>query len=372
MIAEAILDEGWELDIVFGFDGPFVHRMAGPNCRAHVVPHRNWLRRPGLIRFLRNRRDEHHASAAIESLFREIQPALVYVNSLVSYAAVRAAVRLGIPVVWHIRELFADEMGELHWPTPWAKPWIRRIIHQSATSIVVNSNTVRRNVLGTNVSGNITVIPNAVPDSFFESQLSAEDARRTLKLPSDVPLVGFPGTLRPVKGHHCLLDAVPAILSVEPDCMFAVSGVNDSQYSRDVIDRARLSEFGGRIVFTGAMNDMRTFYRACNVCCIASESESFGRTAVEAFACRVPLASTTSGGLADIVKHNVNSLAIDRGDAEQLSRAVLTLLQDNRLAERLATTAFEDGIRLYSQTTCAKAVTSVIRETMCNSGSVVA
>jgi glycogen(starch) synthase len=291
------------------------------------------------------------------------------VNSLVSYAAVRAAHRLGIPVVWHIRELFADQKGELHWPTSWARPWIRRVISQSATALVVNSNTVRRNVLGANALGNITVIPNAVPDSFFHYELSKEEARKTLQLPGDVPLVGFPGTLRPVKAHHVLLDAIPKILSAIPDCVFPITGVNDSDYSRDLIKQAQVSEFGDRIVFTGAVADMQAFYRACNVCCIASESESFGRTAVEAFASRTPLVSTTSGGLNDIVNHDVNSLAVDFGSAAQLSRAVVKILEDGSLAACLTKAAFEEANELYSQAKCAQSVTSVIRDVAVASGS---
>lgn len=367
-----MLDEGWELDVVFGFDGPFVERMVGPRCRTHVVPHRNWLRGPGVIRFLRNRRDEHHASAEMESLFRKQRPDLVYVNSLVSYAAVRAADRLGIPVVWHIRELFADEKGELHWPAPWARSWVRRIIEQSATSIVVNSNTVRQHVLGPNSTANITVIPNAVPDAFFQSQLSIDDARQIVNLPPSAPIVGFPGTLRPVKAHDILLDAIPTILSAVPDCTFAITGVDDSAYSRQIIQRANDSGFNDRVVFTGAVADMSAFYRACDLCCITSESESFGRTAVESFACRVPLVSTTSGGLADIVQDRANSLTVDYGNAEQLAQAVIELLQDRALANQLADAAFEDANRLYSQATCASAVTSVVRDAMTRSGSAAA
>ncbi len=362
MIVKAILHQRWTLDVVFGFPGPFVERMASSDCATHVIPHRNWLRTPGLMRFAQNLLRENSAARNIEVFLRESRPQLVYVNSLVSFAAVRAANRLGIPVIWHIRELFSDEEGELYWPTKWSKSLIRRTVRKMATTIVVNSSTVCRNVLGSQ-AGIVTVIPNAVPDNFFNLQESKNEARQSLGLPLDGHIVGFPGTLRPVKGHQTFLDATSVINAEQHDCHFVVTGAVQSEFARGVVASAESSPVSEKIHFIGAVDDMSRFYRACDVCCIASQSESFGRTAVEAFASQTPLVSTTVGGLADIIKDEKNALAIQPGDSAALAHQVIQILNDKRLAVNLTESAYAEARQKYTEQQCSDAVIKLIRST---------
>lgn len=364
MIAHAMLEEGWELDIVFGFEGPFVQRMSGPKCRTHVSAHGNWLRHPGLFRFLRNLRREQTAVRQMVGLFRNIKPDLVYVNSLVSYAGARAANQLGVPVVWHIRELFSDRKGELHWPVAWAKPYIRRVIRSYAANIVMNSNSVRHNVFGRNTVRNIEVIRNAVPRSFFQPHSQELTVPGYPGLNIRGPIVGFPGTLRPVKGHRVFLAAIGSILEAVPNSHFVITGAVKSEFAVALVNEVEAGPHRERVHFVGEVRDMRDFYRAADVCCIASESESFGRTAIETFACRTPLVSTNSGGLADIVDHEVNCLVTEFGNANQLARAVVRLLTDPQLSRRLTSAGYDKAVKYFGDQACSSAIIRVVRNSL--------
>ena len=53
-----------------------------------------------------------------------------------------------------------------------------------------------------------------------------------------------------------------------------------------------------------------------------------GRVLVEAMAAGKPVVASRVGGIPDLVKHGENGFLVEPGDAEGLSQAILTLLND--------------------------------------------
>ncbi|MDC0318783.1 glycosyltransferase family 4 protein [Akkermansiaceae bacterium] len=203
-------------------------------------------------------------------------------------------------------------------------------------------------------------IPNAVFHDFFKSRGNKVDCQNNLMLPNGVPLVGLPGTLRPVKGHSIFLKAIPLIIDEIPNCHFAITGAIDSDFARSLVETAELAPYAGRVIFTGEINDMLSFYHACDVCCVPSISEPFGRTAVECFATRTPLVATAVGGLNDIVRHDDNALVVPVADENALAKSIVSLLQDNSHAKDMVDQAFADAEKYYTEDVYVKRIAAVI------------
>lgn len=364
MIATGMVDRGWDVDVFFGFDGPFVHSIKRNHCSTHIVEHRNWLRAEGILRFAKNMRDEHIASAAFERAFEKTCPDIVYVNTLVSYAAASAARRMGIPIVWHVRELFADNHGELAWPASFAKPFVRGIIKRLASQIVVNSSAVACNVFGTGSDVSFENVPNAVDPQFFIPRGNSTKSRKKLGLPVGVPLVGLPGTLRLVKGHDFLFNAIPLVLERIPDCHFAITGAIDSEFARTLVAVAEKQPHAARIIFTRAIGDMLSFYHGCDVCCVPSRSEPFGRTAIECFATRTPLVASAVGGLTEIVRDNENALLVPFGNESALADAIVLLVTDGTRRHTLVEQAALDAKEQYTEAAYMGRVASIVNDTL--------
>jgi glycosyltransferase involved in cell wall biosynthesis len=69
---------------------------------------------------------------------------------------------------------------------------------------------------------------------------------------------------------------------------------------------------------------------------LPSRSEGMGRVIVEAFCRGRPVVASRVGGIPDLVEHDVNGLLVEPGDNDALADALVRVLTDRPLAERLA------------------------------------
>ena len=107
---------------------------------------------------------------------------------------------------------------------------------------------------------------------------------------------------------------------------------------------------------------MRPFYRACDVICVPSQSESFGRTVIEAFASNVPVLATRVGGIPEIIDDGVNGLLVSYGDEHALTSRLRELLQNEPLRKQLSARAFEKAKREYHEATYKARICRVVEE----------
>ncbi len=76
-------------------------------------------------------------------------------------------------------------------------------------------------------------------------------------------------------------------------------------------------------------------YAEADVFLDGSEFQGFGRCALEAMACGVACVLTDLGGVLDYARHEDNALLVPPGQVELMATAVLRLLDDAALRQRL-------------------------------------
>jgi glycosyltransferase involved in cell wall biosynthesis len=76
-----------------------------------------------------------------------------------------------------------------------------------------------------------------------------------------------------------------------------------------------------------------------SVLVLPSRSEGLGRVVVEAFCRRRPVIGSRVGGIADIVEDGVSGILVEPGDPQALADALVRVLSDRALAERLGAAA---------------------------------
>ncbi|MCL4194584.1 MAG: glycosyltransferase family 4 protein [Thermoguttaceae bacterium] len=359
MVVNALRNTGWRVEAVFAAPGPMTSQYEELGCRVHVLPHGQWLGGGTASRRVRRWGRDLKAAAGFVRLMRQLRPELVYINTLTGFAAAAAARWLRIPAVWHVRELFDDVGGEMH-PPFGGMNLARMLVTRLPERIVVNSRAVAENVLGTAEHPKLTIVPNAVPDRFFQLHAAPEECRRRLGLPLGVPVLGVPGTLRPMKGHPWFLEAAVRVAAAAPACHFAFCGDGTAAYRQELNEQVKRLGLEERVHFVGTVADMRDFYGASDIACVPSRAEPFGRVVVEAFAVGVPVIASAIGGIREIVDDGVTGLLVKYGDVEGLAAAMFRLLYDAGLRQRLATQARRDAEDRYRQQVYADRILAVI------------
>jgi glycosyltransferase involved in cell wall biosynthesis len=149
------------------------------------------------------------------------------------------------------------------------------------------------------------------------------------------PSVLYVGRLRRYKGVDTLLDAFVYVRARLPEARLTVLG--DGPHRGALERRARALGLGDSVVFTGfvpAAEKVRQLQSSW-VSALPSPKEGWGLTVVESNACGTPAVASRSPGLVDSVKDGESGLLVPHGDTRALADAILSILTDEDLRERL-------------------------------------
>ena len=110
--------------------------------------------------------------------------------------------------------------------------------------------------------------------------------------------------------------------------VLAIGGGPLLEHFRGLYDVER---FRGRIVFTGAVDDVAQYLRAMDVgCMIPGRNEGFSNAVLEKMAVGLPMIVTDVGGNAEAVVDGENGFVIPPANAEAFCAALVRLHADRR------------------------------------------
>lgn len=163
--------------------------------------------------------------------------------------------------------------------------------------------------------------------------------RAQLSIPADAPVLGFVGRLTRHKGIPELLDAFDHISAELPETWLLLVGWIDR--SDDRLDASRIGRIHRhpQIVLTGFVHDVADYYRAMNVFVLPTHREGFSNSALEAAASALPIVTTGATGARDAVHHGHTGLLVPVDDSAALASALLQLLRDPALSQRMGAAA---------------------------------
>lgn len=178
--------------------------------------------------------------------------------------------------------------------------------------------------------GAIAVIHNGVDSKRF-STAAREPARsrtRALFGIADADLVAlFVGTGFERKGLRFAIEAA-ALIPKEVPLRLLVVGRGSVGAYRELARRLKLRD---RVLFLGEREPITDFYAAADLLILPSLYDPFPNVCLEAMACGLPIVTTRMTGVAEIVRHGVDALLVDRGyDVVDLAGALRQLLDPAR------------------------------------------
>lgn len=180
----------------------------------------------------------------------------------------------------------------------------------------------------------VDVIPNGIDAESFKRDVSVDLYRKQFVKPGD-KLVFFVGRLVYEKGVQTVIEAMTLVINKIPNVTFVVAGSGPHMNQlKSLVDAFDLQE---KVKFTGHLDTdtLSAFYKSADLTVVPSLYEPFGMVVLESMAMGTPTIVADTGGLSEIVVHEETGLKFEPGDPESLADAMLRILTDKELAERL-------------------------------------
>jgi glycosyltransferase involved in cell wall biosynthesis len=190
-------------------------------------------------------------------------------------------------------------------------------------------------------SDKLIMVPNGVNYEVYRKYEKEDlsEFRRKFALPEE-KIVLFVGRLVYEKGVHVLVNALPKVLSkVNAKLVIVGNGYMKDQLS-GLVKGMGITE---KVMFTGFVDDdtLRKLQRCADVSVVPSLFEPFGIVALEAMAAGSPVVVSDTGGLSEIVEHDVSGVKAYVNSPESLAGGITRVLTDGGYANWLRNNAYK-------------------------------
>jgi len=187
----------------------------------------------------------------------------------------------------------------------------------------------------------MVMIPNGVHTKDYEhiSNFGLNNFRIKFALPEE-KIVLFVGRLVYEKGVHVLINAMPKILE-KVNAKFVIVG--SGYMKQSLSDLVRNMGLSHKVLFAGFLDDetLRNLQICADVSVVPSLFEPFGIVALEAMAAKSPVVVSDTGGLSEIVEHDVTGVKVYPDNSESLAWGVTRVLLDEKYANLLKENAYK-------------------------------
>jgi glycosyltransferase involved in cell wall biosynthesis len=276
-----------------------------------------------------------------KSILRELHPDIVHINShlfLSNYQVARAARSLQIPFVVTVhgfavrRGLIIDTLQKFYLQT------VARFLFNMASQVICLTETEAESVA--EVAGGydkISVIPNGVDVEFFRPSEK-----------KDSHLIAWVGRMVPEKGLIYLLEAMREVIKQHANVKLDLGGDGPlSNYLQNTVCKFGLEK---NIFFLGAITheEVANTVSKSSIFVFPSLKEGMPRALLETMACGNAVVGSNVSGIKEIVKDKINGILVPPKSPEALSRAILTLLEDEPLRRFLGQNAREFVMKKYN------------------------
>ena len=294
----------------------------------------------------------HRYRKAVMRIVEQERPDILHAHSsyLNPLAALPAARRFGLPLVYEVRTLWGEsavvEDGLR------ADSWKHKLIWNlelkamhAADRVVPNAQGIRNALVDKGVPADkLEVIPNGVDLAKFTPVPRDAERARSAGLDGNF-VVGFIGTMRRLEGLSTLVEAIHQCRArgLAMKCVI----VGDGPDRRDL--EALAARLGGdSVMFTGTVphSDVSSWYSVMDVPVYPRLRAVINERVtplkpLEAMALGKVCVGSDVGGLLELISHDDTGIIFPAQDAAALATALEGLMKDPALMERLRQRAFE-------------------------------
>jgi glycosyltransferase involved in cell wall biosynthesis len=183
--------------------------------------------------------------------------------------------------------------------------------------------------------------------------------RLELGIPHTAKLICSVGRLIPVKGFRHIRETMPSILNFAPTIHLVIVGEGPLRTELESLVRElSLSE---RVHFLGYRKDVSVILPQVDIFVHPTYGEGFGLVLLEAMYYGLPIVSTKTMSIPEIVIDGETGILVPPGDKRSVARGILKLIRFPKLAKKMGK-AGKERVRLFSLEQMVKSTEALYRE----------
>lgn len=214
------------------------------------------------------------------------------------------------------------------------------LIYGMATKVISNSNSMKKELQKGLKVKNVMVFYNAVRES------------PVIDVTMNPKKIVYVGRMHPSKGVSVLINAMKRVVAEFPEVSLEMvggdlNGIEIKEY-KELVHKLELES---NIHFSGSQSKAKVLqeFAEAYVAIVPSLAEAFGYVVIESFSVSTPVIGSNTGGIAEIIRNNVDGFLVEPGNSDELAEKIILLLKNPELRKKLSDNCylrFKDSFEL--------------------------
>lgn len=280
-------------------------------------------------------------------ILKEIEPDIFHINASTSSIGVRAAIRLNIPIVWHIREFLEEDLEKKFWN----KEQTLELMNKSSKVISISKAVESKysNYIDNNI---ITTVYNGVDTKLYPKVRRKRLGGSCYKICILGRITSKKGQLEVVKEFHKIIkndNLVKVVLEI-------VGPRSDELYVKKIEDYIQKNNLQRHVKIKNAIKNVAKYLESVDISVINSSMEAFGRVTVESVYSGAITLGRNSGGTPEILEHE--KLLFN----DDLYEKLRWILNNPIEVDSIMNAVFEKNIKKFSSLNNARNISNIYEE----------
>jgi glycosyltransferase involved in cell wall biosynthesis len=242
----------------------------------------------------------------------------------------------GCPCLVHVRQEIETRKVKQYWL-------------DKASMVLPVSESIGNVIRDTGISEEkVQVLLSGISKKAAEPSPPSRETSAILKKITGQPIIGTVANLFPRKGLEYLVQAVGNLKESFDNILLVIVGTGDAQYESQLRKQIQDLNLTQHVLFTEFQEYPELFVSQFDVFVLPSIQEGFGIVLLEAMALGKPIVASHVGGIPEIVQHEKTGILVKAADVEELSKGVLTLLNDPNKRRKMGEQAQKRAAEYFS------------------------
>ena len=326
IIDKLIEDGNFDVIVITGSRGTLETRLEERNIPVFKCLFFSWLKGRGIVEEIKIRVKRvlsFRSEIQILNILKQEKVDLLHINTGISPVGIKSAKKLGIPVIWHLREEPVSYFNR----EPYDKKVELRSIKQ--TDAIITISKYIYDCYKDKFNHNARVIYDGV---YTEG---ADDLRTKEIFTGETVHMSLCG-YNAFKGHVEAIKALSLLLKKGYENIYLYFYGNiEPTFKKNLMAMGEKRGVGNHVKFEGYVDDMPKKWAESDIGLMCSDGEGFGRATVEAMATGALVIGANKGATPEIIEDGRGFL-YEKGNAKQLARKIVYAIEHPEEARRTA------------------------------------